>query len=303
VRSTSRRGLTLFQLLVLLALLALLLVVLLPALLRARLFAARARSSNNMKQIGIALHNYHDTYNELPPGVDDNHFSVAAKILPYIEQDNVYKSIDFKKSVDDDANAAIRKTVIRTYLNPKDPIPAPNDKYGPTNYLFAAGTQVGLEKNDGAFYQNSKPKFASFTDGLSNTVWNVETLRGDGGTKATDMRRQHVALKAKALDGLKDDAGVEDWKDGTNIAGDRCASWMDGRFLQGLFNGRLTPNDEKPDVNCEGKGGVFAPRSLDSVILAGMADVSVRNINIKISIDTWRAALTIAGGEVLGPDF
>ena len=78
---------------------------------------------------------------------------------------------------------------------------------------------------------------------------------------------------------------------------------MDGRFLQGLFNGRLTPNDEKPDVTCEGKGGVFAPRSLDSVVLAGMADGSVRNINMKISIETWRAALTIAGGEVLGNDF
>src|SRR5262249_4540515 len=175
---------------------------------------ARAESSNNLKQIGLALHNYQSTFNILPPGVDDNHFSVAAYILPFIEQDNLFKLTDFKKSVDDDANAKVRQTVIRTYLNPKDPIPAPNDKYAPTNCSAPARTHVGTDTNDGASFTNSKSTIPnSFTDGTSNTIWTVETLKGDGVKKATDVRRQHVALKAKALDGLKDDAGVNPWKD------------------------------------------------------------------------------------------
>ena len=81
------------------------------------------------------------------------------------------------------------------------------------------------------------------------------------------MRRQYVLLKKDALKGVKPDTGVQDWKDDKNIAGDRCASWMDGRFLQGTFNGKLKLNDERPDVSCGGEGGVSALRSLNDEIL------------------------------------
>ena len=64
-----------------------------------------------------------------------------------------------------------------------------------------------------------------------------ETLRGDGATKATSVKRQLVLLKKEELKDIKDEAGVKDWKDGNNIAGDRGASWMDGRFLQSNFTG------------------------------------------------------------------
>src|SRR5262245_35910640 len=96
-----RRGFTLYQLLVLLAILALLAAFLLPVIARARMAAMRAQSQNNLKQVGIALHSYNDSFRVLPAGNDDNNFSAAAKLLPFIEQDNLYKRIDFKKSIDD----------------------------------------------------------------------------------------------------------------------------------------------------------------------------------------------------------
>src|SRR5260370_27747207 len=131
----------------------------------------------------------------------------------------------------------------------------------------------------------------------------VETLKGDGQKKATDVRRQHIALKADALKGLTAESGVKDFEDGKDIAGNRCASWMDGRFMQGTFNATRKPGDNRPDVDCAGLGGLFAPRSLTDTINAGLADGSVHFVSKKISHETWKAAITPAGGEVLGSDW
>jgi Tfp pilus assembly protein FimT len=291
-----RRGLTLFQLLVILAVLAILIGLLLPAVQKLRGAAARAQSENNLKQLALATINYADTNaNTLPPGIDNNNFSATSKILPYLEQGALYNQIDFKKSIDDKANADPRKTVVKTFLSPNDPVQRVKEEWGATNYLF----------NDQVFFLNSTTRYpASFTDGTSNTVLSGETLKGDGGTKAVTVQRQHVLLGKEALKGIKADAGVEDWKDGKHIVGDRCASWMDGHFLQGTFNGELKPNDERPDVSCAGLGGVSTLRSLDNTIVVGMADGSTHIVNArKISHETWKAAITPNGGEVLGADW
>jgi type II secretory pathway pseudopilin PulG len=304
--SGPRRGFTVFQLLVLLAVLAVLFAIFLPILVRARAQAARAAKLNNIKQICLATINYADTYSGVtPPGNDANNFGTAAYILPFLEQDNLYKQLDFKKPMTDPANAAVRKLMVPTYLSPNDPLRSVTEEFGATNYLFNAGTKASLEMNDGAFYQNSKLKYpASFTDGTSNTVLVGETLKGDGGKKALDVARQHVELGTEGLKDLEVEAGVQEFKDNKNIAGDRCASWLDGRFLQGTFNGGRQLNDPRPDVNCGGLGGWSALRSLDNQVSIGMCDGSARLIDAKkISLTTWRAALTSSGGEVLGNDF
>ncbi len=298
-----RSAFTLFQLLVVLALLAIAFALFLPALSKVRAAAARVQSQNNLKQIGLAALNYQDANRAFPPGLDAQNFSTAVYLLPYIEQENVYKQIDLKKSVDDKANAAVRKTVIITFLSTLDPVKTVKDDYGPTNYLFNAGSKPDLADDNGIFYLDSKVKIADIIDGTSNTLLAAETLKGDGGTKAEDVRRQYVLLKKDALKGIKDDAGVQDFKDDKNISGDRCASWMDGRFLQGTFDTRLKLNDERPDVSCGGLGGVSSMRSLQPGVMVGLCDGSVRFVNLGVSIETWRAASTRNGGEILGSDW
>ncbi len=111
-------------------------------------------------------------------------------------------------------------------------------------------------------------------------------------------------LKKDALKGVKADTGAAYWKENDKIAGDRCASWMDGRFLQGTFNGKLKPNDERPDVTCGGEGGVSTLRSLDDNIAVGLGDGSAAFISAKkITFQTWTYALCPNDGMVLGPDW
>jgi prepilin-type processing-associated H-X9-DG protein len=298
-----RRGFTLFQLLIVLGILAVGFSLFLPALAKARVAAARAQSQNNLKQIGLACHNYYSAFNVFPPGCNAQNFSTAVHILPFIEQNNVYKLIDQKKPVDDKANAMVRGVIIKTFINPMDPVQKVDDNYGPTNYLFNAGSKPDLADNDGIFYLDSKIKFPDITDGTSNTLFTGETLKGDGGKKGQDVRRQYVLLKKEDLKGIKDDAGTAQWKEDQNIAGDRCASWMDGRFLQGTFTGTRALNDAKPDVSCAGAGGLSGLRSLGEGANVGFADGSVRFISQSVKPNIWKLLTSRNDGLPLPPDF
>ena len=290
-----RRGFTLFQLLTVVSLLAMALALFMPAIARMRMLAKKAELTNNLKQMCLSLHSYNDANGLLPPGVDDNNFSASSKLLPYMEGGQVYQMINFTKPITDPVNAAARKTVIKTFLSPRDPLTKVRDDSGATNYLF----------NDQLFFRDSKSSIPrSFPDGTSNTIVIGETLKGDDGAKAEDVRRQYVLLKKDSLKGVKPDTGAGYWKDDKDIAGDRCASWMDGRFLQGMFNGKLKLNDERPDVSCGGEGGVSTLRSLNDEILVGLGDGSVRELNAKtLTFTTWTNALCPNDGNPLGSDW
>jgi type II secretory pathway pseudopilin PulG len=300
MRKLKRSAFSLFELLTILALLGLLLALLLPAIQKVRQAANRVQSQNNLKQLGLACHNYHDTYGNFPPGVDDNKFSAPAHLLPFIEQDNLFKQIDFTKPTTDPANEAARKTVIQIFLNQQDAQASVTKDSAATNYLFSAGTKPGLEDNDGIFFQNSKITFANITDGTSNTVMIGETLKGDGGTKAVDVKRQYVLLKSKeALKDVNDESGQQEWKDSKNISGDRCASWMDGRFLQGTFTGTRKINDQRPDVSCDYAGGLSALRTAGDGLNATFCDGSVHYIRAKIDYEVWKLLISRDDGQVI----
>ncbi len=299
----SRKAFSLLELLVVIAIIALLIGLLLPAIQKVREAAARAQSLNNLKQMGLATWNYLDANNSLPPGVDDNHFSATAKLLPYVEQGNVYNAIDFKKNAEDPANATARQIVIKTFLSPLDPHGVGTHRTGSIDYLFCAGSKPDLADNDGVCYLNSKVKVIQITDGTSNTVLLGETLIGDGSKTATSVKFQYVRMPKGDLKELHDESGVKEFKADKNIAGDRCASWMDGRFLQGTFTATRLFDDQRPDVDCEGAGGLSGLRSLGGTFNVAFCDGSVRTIRKAVDLKNWKAMATRAGGEVVNFDF
>jgi len=374
MKPLRRAGFSATDLLVILGVLGILAALLAMALVKARLAGGRVQSMNNLKQIGLAAHLYHDDDNVFPAGNDRNNFSAFARLLPYIEQANVHRMIDFSTSVDDKANDNARQVQIKLFLSPLDPQKTVYADRGATNYLFCAGSKTGLVNNNGVFCQDSKASLGQITNanGSSNTLMAVETLKGDGGTKASDVRRQHVLLKPEPPKGppppkvdperlkqwiadlgsnqfdvrkkatdelqklgeviepalkkareeklaletsqrldqllqkiasqreervarlgvdLKDDAGAAEWKAGTDIAGDRGSSWLDGRFLQSTFTATRPFNDARPDVSVLGRGGLSSMRTLGSpVILVLFCDGHVQSIPVSFELKTWKCA-------------
>ncbi len=212
----KRFAFTLIELLVVIAIIGILVGMLLPAVQQVREAARRTACANNMKQIGLALHMYHDTQRRLPPGwiasTPDGEpgWGWAAVILPYLEGGNLYKKFDLSVPIDDATVEPLRTTVIPTYICPSDP--APNilnlafhdDEFGHPFIHDPPGTHTHQEtimvskgnysgvfgtkeidddptNGDGSFFQNSEIRFKHITDGLSNTLL-VGERRADIGT-------------------------------------------------------------------------------------------------------------------------
>src|SRR5262249_24931929 len=125
VHRPSRAAFTLIELLVVIAIIAVLIGLLLPAVQKVREAASRVRCANNLKQIGLALHNYMDTNNGLPPnglygtGGSKNTWSAMARLLPFIEQENLHRQIDFNTPYSSQPN--LSSTRIATYVCPSEP--------------------------------------------------------------------------------------------------------------------------------------------------------------------------------------
>ena len=141
---------------------------LLPAVQAAREAARRMQCSNNLKQVALAMHNYHDTYKSLPPAytVDENGnklHSWRTLLLPFMEQSPLYDQIDLDKPWDAPENQHIAETVIPAYACPSDP----NLAMPYTNYMVIVGPNTLFEDDQGA-------RFADVTDGTSNTILVVE---------------------------------------------------------------------------------------------------------------------------------
>ena len=154
---------------------------LLPAVQKVREAAARASSQNNLKQIGLAMHNYHDAYGKFPAAAicDKNGkplLSWRVAILPFIEQNNLYQQFKLDEPWDSEHNIKLSKVVIKVYTHPQQP----QDTFGLSHYRLFYGKDAMFDLKDGK-------TFAQITDGLSNTILAVEAAEGVPWTKPDDF--------------------------------------------------------------------------------------------------------------------
>jgi prepilin-type N-terminal cleavage/methylation domain-containing protein/prepilin-type processing-associated H-X9-DG protein len=183
VRSIApRRGFTLVELLVVIAIIGILVALLLPAVQSAREAARRTSCQNNLKQIALACHNYHDQLGKLPPASTNPTLAGSsgfAAILPHLEQSNLYTLYDFSQGNSSPVNLAAVSQRIPTYLCPSNvfarPVPISgcdaNDR-APGTYAFSTGALDPWGANNGAIATHAAPQtnFASILDGTSNTL-------------------------------------------------------------------------------------------------------------------------------------
>ncbi|MFL5329946.1 MAG: DUF1559 domain-containing protein [Gemmataceae bacterium] len=311
-----RRAFTLIELLVVIAIIAILIALLLPAVQKAREAANRTRCRNNLKQIGLAIHNYHDSNNFFPPGYsatnpgpsfeDDNGpgWGWAAHLLPYVEQTALSASIDFKQDIKAPVNENARATIVSIYLCPSDPgdqvftVTAAGGspmmeatgqplRVAHGNYIGVFGqpeisADPGFLDPDrglqrrGMFYRNSRLRFSDVTDGTSMTLFVGERS--------------------------------------TNIAYSTWVGAITGAEVPPHQPNPYSYDAEGAPVLCLGHSGDendIPPHTPNSIVAHVddfwsfhpqgvnflMVDGSVQNINNTINPVIWRALATRAGGE------
>ena len=309
-RSVRRRAFTLIELLVVIAIIAVLIALLLPAVQQAREAARRTQCKNNLKQLGLAMHNYHDTHGVFPFGWDERETGWQAMILPQIERSNLYSTLIWQENgmgnwdAIGSPNLTACEQVIFAFRCPSMAVPEHMDNAGipgrsPVSYRGVAssiaasddastipagsGTTVSLEQasHDGMFFGCSSVRMSDITDGTSNTMLIGESFTDPNYTK--------------------DGQAMDYWQIGSPQTGGWVLGGIGGTEyseLVGSTFGRINSRRD-PAVH-----GVIMEMSFGSWHVGGahftMADGTVRFISDNVDLQLYRKLATRAGGEVVG---
>ncbi|PQO35509.1 DUF1559 domain-containing protein [Blastopirellula marina] len=308
ISRSKRRGFTLVELLVVIAIIGVLIALLLPAVQQAREAARRMQCTNQMRQIALAMHNFHDTYRELPPGSQGNNpwgrdsYSYYCFILPFIEESAMYDQIDFTNKI----NGAVgrggqaRIGLLDTMLCPSDDTNIQEEGvlewqnalhnyvvcYGDSNYNSGTPWNVvdGYAGHAGMFVPEKRAKLRDATDGLSNTLLVSEIITPTQQDIWAAMGRTQVAMGAGFTTYLTPNADAND-------RSNRCHT-----NLGGALGAKCTAH-----ADWDWGANVIAPRSWHTGgVNAALADGSVRFIPDTINVTTWRNLGARSDGQVLG---
>ncbi len=324
-----RSGFTLIELLVVIAIIAVLIALLLPAVQAAREAARRSQCTNNLKQIGIALMNYHDVNGSFPldrclfTGITPTPYSFSgwAALLPYLEQSPAFAAINFSlPSANQAGNTTVLNTTINAFLCPSESQAVAAGNGAGTNYSLSEGSNIVYEygatdpKNqqagqpipNGPFFPNTVYRIAQFTDGTSNSIITGERLLGDfSNLVATDVRD---IFKSPAIPVTLGDAVTMcqqlDW---TNLTYQSYSTdgtpWLSGTVNTGAcFKVVAPPNTRSCEFMNIGRITLTAASNHPGGVDIGFADGSIHFIKNSISPQIWWALGSINGGEVISAD-